>query len=551
MKSNFRTILALGAMTALTACGQNAHQQAGSTMASSAPAPPSDWSMTDLASVEPQVLDAGGPLPQAVPMQAADESSYSPAPSFDYAPQSAGTAYAPLDASYYASNPSSSDYALLALAASLGGMLGDAPPDYAFAYDGVQPWAWQTGNGYARYAEPVAGGYRYYYYAPHADRPFLVRDPYYSYGYRNGGLAVIYDRDGRVVDAQRAQRERQAAQTYYARAERLYRAAQHDRHEGVSAPRWQRQQAEIAREQQQWNEARRQRPAWQRWDAHNEPRLKRDWASEAVVRRQAATSFANWHKANFRTPPPRPYTKQQRQADLQKVAEIRRQQQAQRNQLTQRAEAQRRVGQQQQAEARKLTQQRQQMAKGRQEEQAQVRQQKAQHAQLQARHQAQINEANRIAHQKVVAARQQQAAEHRTRQATIATQRLEHAIRAAQRKAQRADAVAQQARQARQAAQHKAQQAKAAEQKAERTKAANAREAARSAEQKRQAEPAHNAAERKVRTRSAGAARQAAQHSRAPARAAKPAHKAAPAKRPAPAAGNGKSRKNKHDDGRG
>ena len=44
--------------------------------------------------------------------------------------------------------------------------IGDAPPDYAFDYEGVSPWAWQTSDDYVTYAEPIDDGYRYYYYEP-------------------------------------------------------------------------------------------------------------------------------------------------------------------------------------------------------------------------------------------------------------------------------------------------------------------------------------------------------------------------------------------------
>ena len=164
-------------------------------------------------------------------------------------------------------------------------MLGDAPPDYGFGYGDVRPWGWETGDHYVRYAEPIYGGYRYYYYQPDSARPFLISDPYYSYGYRDGDLVTVYDRSGRLIDARRAARERQAAQNYYARAAEMYQAAHREQRFGVAAPLWQQHRDEVARQQRQWDEARRQRQQWQQWDARNDPQLRRDWASEAVVRR--------------------------------------------------------------------------------------------------------------------------------------------------------------------------------------------------------------------------------------------------------------------------
>ena len=76
-----------------------------------------------------------------------------------------------------------------------------------------------------------------------------MSDPYYSYGYRDDRLVGIYDHDGRRIDARRAQLQLGAAKSYYARAERLHRAAERDRF-GVSAPRWASQREAIARDRE-------------------------------------------------------------------------------------------------------------------------------------------------------------------------------------------------------------------------------------------------------------------------------------------------------------
>ena len=103
--------------------------------------------------------------------------------------------------------------------------IGDAPPDYAFDYDGVEPWAWETADRYDIYAEPIDDGWRYYYYAPGAIEPFLVRDPAYSYGYRNGRVVAVYGGDGRYLDRVAALRQAEAAARYFARAGALRAAA--------------------------------------------------------------------------------------------------------------------------------------------------------------------------------------------------------------------------------------------------------------------------------------------------------------------------------------
>lgn len=357
------TCCAAGALAAsLAACEPEDPRKTASTqmaLADSGYEP--GWSMTDLAGVDPAFYrDDSGALPQALPMKPSyagnygEAAGYGYAPAYDYAPDRADSHYEPLDESYYYDEGyddggyvqdayyedgyhggdrysaggydlagDSNDYALLALAVALAGMLGDAPPDYGFAYDGVSPWAWQTGDRYFRYAEPVHDGYRYYYYEPDAYRPFLVSDPYYSYGYRGDRLVVIYDSAGRRVDARRAKHQLRAAKAYYARAERLHRAAERDRF-GVSAPLWERHRERISRDRNDWQSVRAERPSWKRWEARNAPRLYRQWSSEALVRRDAERSFAKWQRADYRTPAPALYTREARREQVRNLAELRR-----------------------------------------------------------------------------------------------------------------------------------------------------------------------------------------------------------------------------------
>jgi len=566
MKTPFRRLLTVTAITALAVslagCGPDDSQQSHAQAALlSQAAPQPGWSMADLASVDPAFVGGNAaPLPQAVPMRAAYRGRYDYAPAYDYGPEPYD------DDGYYAPDPRADDYQWLALAGALAGMLGNAPPDYAFGYDGVQPWAWETGDRYMRYAEPIDGGYRYYYYEPDSERPFLVSDPYYSYGYRDDRLVAIYDRQGRVIDARRAQRQRQAAQDYFARAEQMYLAAHREPRVGVAAPLWQQRREQIASQQRQWDQARRQRQAWQAWDAQNQQRLHRDWAGEALVRREAERSFGGWQKADFRTPAPKFYTPQQRQVQLQKVAEIRRDEQltaqrraaqnqrrqavvAQQQQRLASAErAQQQVAQQrQQAQAREAALQRQQaaqqrqadaqLARERQQQQAeaqkvaQQRRTQAERAdaqrQAQAQRQAEAQKAQQQA--RVAAAKRQQAAREHQLEAQRAAQQREaqkaQQTRAAQQKAQQARAAqqreAQKAQQTR-AAQQKAQQARAAQQQAQQVRAAQQRQAQqarvaqqRQAQQARVAQQARIAQQKAQQTRVAQQQKQAAERAAA------------------------------------
>lgn len=358
MKTTFRSLFACAAAGALAvslvACGSEEAQQTTSQVALADGLAPG-WSMMDLAGVDPEFYgEATGPLPRALPMAASyDGGDYGYAPMYDYAPADTDSNYQPLDDSYYyddgyddggyydephdAGEPydngsgdggllglggDGSALGLLAVAAALSGVLGDAPPDYGFAYDGVSPWAWETGDRYYRYAEPVSGGYRYYYYEPDAYRPFFVSDPYYSYGYRNDRVVGVYDRGGRRIDASRARMQLQAAKAYYARAERLHRAAQRDRH-GVPAPLWERHRDTISRDRNDWIGKAYKRPAVQQWEARHAPKVQKRWAGEALVRRDAERKFANWQRADYTTPAPKFYTPQVKQEQVRRIADLR------------------------------------------------------------------------------------------------------------------------------------------------------------------------------------------------------------------------------------
>jgi hypothetical protein len=466
-KSALRRLLALsataGLAATLAACGPDDSQQSRTLAPLLSQADvQSGWSMSDLAGVDPAFLarDAA-PLPQAVPMRASYRGGYDYAPAYDYGPEPY------YDDNYYADDAGPDDYQWLALASALGGMLGNAPPDYGFAYDGVEPWAWETGDRYLRYAEPVYGGYRYYYYEPDSYTPYLVSDPYYSYGYRDDRLVAIYDRSGRVIDARRAERQRRAAQDYFARARQMYLAGHRQPRVGISAALWDNHRDEIARAQRQWTQARQERPAWRQWDTRNEPRLHRDWSGEALVRREAERSFAGWQKADFKTPAPKFYSPQQRQEQMQKVAAIRRDEQQavqRRNDRQREVAAQRQMQRQRPAEQQRLAaeQVRQHQAQAQAAHQRQAQRERAsaqRQAQAQRVAQPQRGQAQRAEAQQRQQA--QQAAHQRQAQAQRAAQQHQQQARAAQQQKQ---VQARQAAQGQARHQHVAQQQRQAQQ---------------------------------------------------------------------------------------
>ncbi|HEY2660043.1 MAG TPA: hypothetical protein VGI79_10000 [Caulobacteraceae bacterium] len=121
--------------------------------------------------------------------------------------------------------------------------LGDAPPDYTFDYNGSRPWVWRADDNSERVVEPLAGGDRYYYYRPGQEYPYLVRDPDYTYGYDNGALVVIYDRNGRLLPPDDLDRRADYAGRYLARGRDLYYASQQRQREAVAAANWARPRA--------------------------------------------------------------------------------------------------------------------------------------------------------------------------------------------------------------------------------------------------------------------------------------------------------------------
>ncbi|MEE4454527.1 hypothetical protein [Novosphingobium resinovorum] len=327
MAHTLRAILMLGAAAGLGATLSGCGPDDGAQTQSKQAIADVEWPLSAYGIDAPADTDALPPLPDAEPMAPA-------APVARAASSNVSYANAPryYDESYYrdedgpdrydqsADDGGGDPYALIALAGVLGGVLGSAPPDYGFGYEGAQPWAWETGDHYRRYAEPIDGGYRYYYYAPRQERPFLVRDPYYSYGYRGDRIAYIYDRDGRVIDRRRAERQRLVGDRYRTRGYDLYRASQRERRFGVSAPLWAQRRGEVAREQARWDRVRQERRGWRDWDRRHDDVVAARWTQERAARRFASDRFDTWRKTDYRGEAPRFYREAARDRQLRKAA---------------------------------------------------------------------------------------------------------------------------------------------------------------------------------------------------------------------------------------
>jgi len=145
----------------------------------------------------------------------------------------------------------------------------ESAPDYGFVYDGVEPWVWESDDDWLMYAEPLAVGFRYYYYQPGADYPYFVRDPDYAYGYDHGRLTTIYDGRGRLLPATYLRARADRADRYRDRAHALREAAAR-RRIPVAEDRWRERRPAVVASQSRWIQAAERQPDWKRYRASHD-----------------------------------------------------------------------------------------------------------------------------------------------------------------------------------------------------------------------------------------------------------------------------------------
>ena len=251
-------LIACFAAAALAACNQNGQ-------ATSAPTP---------AAALPLEMTATGPT------------AIAPAPTVSSLPRAAPVRVGRL------SDPDDT-YAYADEADAENDAFGDAPPDYAVDYDGTQPWVWYGDDRSERVAEPLpGGGYRYYYYQPGAQYPYLVRDPEYTYGYDSGVLVVVYDRSGHALPPERYNDRADAAGRILARAAALYLASQQQQHRAVVAANWEARQERISADNAGWQQAQAQQSGWAAYHAAHAQQEQSQWGQERYRREAEAARFA-------------------------------------------------------------------------------------------------------------------------------------------------------------------------------------------------------------------------------------------------------------------
>ena len=235
-------------------------------------------------------------LPATLPLSPGEETPLASAPAAEALPD-----VAPVRAVRVA-DPSRT-YAYADTAYDFADALGDAPPDYAFDYDDVDPWAWQGYDDSRVFAEPIDDGYRYYYYRAGAQTPYFVRDPDYGYGYDGGNLAVVYANDGAIVPWADYGPRLVYASRYIDRGRRLWRASR-SRRLPVVAANWNARRPLILQSRRAWAEARVQQPGWAAYRQRYNRDARSYWRPEARRREADARRFAGWQRQDFRTPPP-------------------------------------------------------------------------------------------------------------------------------------------------------------------------------------------------------------------------------------------------------
>ena len=175
-------------------------------------------------------------------------------------------------------------YAFPDRAYEMSATFGDAPPDYVYDYDNVQPWVWVSDDGSECVVEPVPGGERYYYYEAGADQPFFVEDSDYGYGFEDGRLVGVYDRSGRTLPMGDLEARAPIAGRYLMRARSLYNASRQDRRQPVAESNWTARRGMITAQRQAWQQQMTEDPNWRSFHARNAPAVEAHWQSERVQR---------------------------------------------------------------------------------------------------------------------------------------------------------------------------------------------------------------------------------------------------------------------------
>ncbi|HUZ14457.1 MAG TPA: hypothetical protein VMU93_16630 [Caulobacteraceae bacterium] len=177
-----------------------------------------------------------------------------------------------------------SQYGYLDDAYWIDGVYGRAPPDYAFAYDGVGPVVWLDGDYVVCIGEPVLGGERFYYYHPGDDWPYFVQGPQWGYGFGDGVLAAVYDSAGAPQPYDITRARLGLADRYFARGQALQLAARRGDRRQVSVAAWQTDERAFTARRNAWSDTLAHDRAWQAYHAGRLAQETRRWGPQQAWR---------------------------------------------------------------------------------------------------------------------------------------------------------------------------------------------------------------------------------------------------------------------------
>jgi hypothetical protein len=197
------------------------------------------------------------------------------------------------------------DYGWIDRADALWDAIGDAPPDYSFAFDDGEPWAWETADGYWVIVENAPEGMRSYYFEPNAEGPFLAREPEYSFGYDESDIAMVYDAGGGALPRAEGAAHFDEGDALYDRGVALRRAVRQRNWQPVDTTAWVDVSLVLIGLQHQWDEGRRRHPGWRRHrDLPNVIAWHRRWDSEHRRRADGSERFRRWREGGYQGKPP-------------------------------------------------------------------------------------------------------------------------------------------------------------------------------------------------------------------------------------------------------
>ncbi|MBC9033499.1 hypothetical protein IAG41_13970 [Sphingomonas sp. JC676] len=201
------------------------------------------------------------------------------------------------------------DYGWIDRADALWDAIGDAPPDYSFAFDDGEsrgePWAWETADGYWIVVEDTPEGMRSYYFEPNAEGPFLAREADYSFGYDDGEIAMVYDAGGGALPRAEGAAHFDEGEALYDRGVALRRAVRQRNWQPVDTTAWVDVSLVLIGLQNQWDEGRRRHPGWRRHrDLPNVIAWHNRWDSEHRRRADASERFRRWREGGYQGKPP-------------------------------------------------------------------------------------------------------------------------------------------------------------------------------------------------------------------------------------------------------